>query len=347
MPADDHDHDYDDLSPVEDAPPPTMLVPKCPVCREVYVPTRKPRLLKECGHTLCTACALDMRARKAKRCPVCVKVVDVTKDLPVVWDLIGDGPSSRVEEVITPIAAPKSAVAYDETPLRFSYFCAAVVLALIAAQCWLAIWNHHDALVLKQTMSMQALRCHTAPALTTTRFLGNGCVDILTPSRKLMILRWYHGLQWTGQAGDKYMSEIEQHYCFWEMLGSRINYFQSDQSWVNSLGERMLRELPLDDDQKAALPPIGCLLKILLAEIERRASWLQYETNCVRHAFTQNYPATPVIRLDQHPYRDISGDYYTVPRDLCEITLLRLAKIREARQAQIATYKRPSCDILP
>jgi len=347
MPADDHDHDYDD--PPVDAPPPTMLVPKCPVCREVYVPTRKPRLLKECGHTLCTVCALDMRARKAKRCPVCVTVVDVTKDLPVVWDLIGDGPSSRVEEIIVSPAAegakPLDPPLMDEKTAIVLF--GIVMMLIMLGYAFVVYQNCEEGRTNKHFKSLQALRCHTAPALTTTRFLGDGCVDTLTPSRKLLILRWYHGLQWTGQSGDKYMSEIEQHYCFWEMLGSRINSNSRDQSWVNSLGERMLRELPLDDDQKATLPPIGCLLKILLAEIERRASWLQYETNCVRHAFTQNYPATPVIRLDQHPYRDISGCYYDVPRDLCQTELLRLARIREARQEQIAIYKRPTCDILP
>ncbi len=340
--------------------------PSCPVCKDHYEPTRKPRMFVECGHDSCTQCIIDMKAAGRHRCPMCNVPVKMEPNLPIMWSIIGSGPSSRVPEVLRPGIKVKSEWTLSQVslvmltvlfavaaflPLLLLHFEGSKTSRILPCNDYgestngHACWTEH--LPIPKPKPNPNNLCHTNTPLNTTRIVDKRCYDPLKPAHKLAIIRWYY-LRQMHNSGDprNFNYGIDQHYCFWEVVGTRLNERRLDLSWAHQVYGGMIDELPADVTEQARQLDAVCLIKILVNEVERRASWLQYEINCVKHAFTKQYPRYPEIRLDQHPFRAISGDYFGRVYGECIKHDKRLRHAAEVRQAQIDEYKAPHCDLM-
>lgn len=337
--------------------------PSCPVCKDHYEPTRKPRMFVECGHDSCTQCIIDMKAAGRHRCPMCNVPVKMEPNLPIMWSIIGSGPSSRVAETLRPGIKVKS----EWTVCAIIFWATLAICATFLLVNGLldhlefghksqilhcddygestnghACWADHPPFPRPKPNPNNL--CHTNTPLTTTRIVDKKCVDTLSPALKLSILRMYYNMQ--SHAATSRPEGMDRYYCFWEIVGATINRHRQDPSWASWLRNIIIKEFQLTRSQQDSLPAAGCLIKVLLNEIERRASWLQYETNCVKNAFTNRHPRYPEIRLDQHPFRAISEEYAASVSKQCAGHMHRLAAAAEARQAQIDEYKAPNCDLI-
>ena len=347
--------------------------PSCPVCKDHYEPTRKPRMFVECGHDSCTQCIIDMKAAGRHRCPMCNVPVKMEPNLPIMWSIIGSGPSSRVPETLRPGIKVESDCGRCWTTVMILLMGFATIGALLALMEYDAsskratLGSHYaecgpdglpvdDSGVCWQTRPSKAAAnsnpknlCHTAPPLTTTRIIDKQCVDTLSPSLKLSILQWYYLVQMDPALNARnYTPGMERHYCFWEVVGTRLNERRLEPTWANTVRAAILErfEAARDAEAQGRFPGAVCLIKILVNEVERRASWLQYKVNCAHFAFTQNYPREPQIRLDQHPFRAISGEYFSRVYNQCAQINKRLDAIIAERQAQIDEYKAPHCSLI-